>query len=378
MKILIFANTSWYVYNFRRALISAFLDDGHEILVVAPPDEYTEWLVTLGCRFIPITMDNRGTSLLRDAVLVWRLRQLMRVHRPDIGFTYTIKCNIYACFTARSLRIPVVPNVSGLGTTFLNGGWLNRFVRLLYRFSFRWPKTIFFQNRDDEVAFLSHGLAVKTQTHLLPGSGVDLNLFSPESLAEGDTVIFLLIARLLWDKGVGEFVKAARKICQKYPKAKFQLLGFLNAENRSAIPRTTVENWEKEGIIEYLGTTDDVRPHITAADCVILPSYYPEGTPRSLLEAASMARPVITTDAPGCRDVVDDGQTGFLCEPRSVESLVEAIEKFLALSHGERTKMGSLGRQKMEKEYDQTIVINAYRRVITELATGHIDDLRGQ
>ena len=373
MKILISANTSWYVYNFRRALIIAFIDDGHEIIVAAPPDDYTDLIIALGCRFIPVKIDNRGTSPLRDAALLWRLRQLLRAQRPDVAFTYTIKCNIYFCVAARPLNIPVVPNVSGLGTAFLTDNWLNRIVRMLYRYSFRWPKTIFFQNRDDKDAFLSPGLATEKQARLLPGSGVDLDLFAPTPIDKNDITTFLLSARLLWDKGVGEFVEAARSISQKYPQVRFQLLGFLNAENRSAIPSETLEGWVKEGVVEYLGVTDDVRPYIAAADCIVLPSYYPEGTPRSLLEAASMARPVITTDTPGCRDVVEDGKTGFLCCPHDTESLTKAIRQFIARSPQDRVEMGLLGRQKMEREYDHTIVINAYRKVINEL----IDDKSG-
>lgn len=367
MKILISANTSWYVYNFRRALISAFIDDGHEVIVAAPPDDYTDRIITLGCQFIPIKMDNKGTSPIRDGALLWRLRQLLQAQRPDIAFTYTIKCNIYFCFAARPLNIPVVPNVSGLGTAFLEDNWLNRIVRMLYQRSFRWPQTVFFQNRDDEEMFLSLGLATDKQAHLLPGSGVDLDLFSPAPVTESGMTTFLLVARLLWDKGVGEFVETAREIRQKHPHVRFQLLGFLNVENRSAIPRETLQSWVDEGIVDYLGATDDVRPHIAAADCVVLPSYYPEGTPRSLLEAASMARPVITTDASGCRDVVDDGKTGYLCKTRCVDSLVEVIEKFLVLSSQERTEMGNFGRRMMEQRYDQAIVINAYRKVVEEL-----------
>lgn len=366
-KILISANTSWYVYNFRRTMISAFIADGHEVIVAAPHDDYTDRIIALGCRFIPIKMDNKGISPLRDASLIWHLRKLLRAHKPDIALTYTIKCNIYFCLAARPLKIPVVPNVSGLGTAFLADNWLNHIVRMLYRYSFRWPKIVFFQNKDDKETFLSLGLVSDDQAHLLPGSGVDLNWFAPAPLAKSDKITFLLIARLLWDKGVGEFVEAARKVRQNYPQARFQLLGFLNVENRSAIPLEALESWVEEGVVEYLGATDDVRPHIAAADCIVLPSYYPEGTPRSLLEAASMARPVITTDAPGCRNVVEHGQTGFLCEPRNVRSLVGAIEKFLTFSCQERTKMGHLGRQKMEKEYDETIVIDAYRKVIEEL-----------
>ena len=372
MRILISANTSWYIYNFRQNLIRALCADGHEVLVAAPPDDYSERIVALGGRFIPLNMDNKGTSPLRDASLLWSLRRLLRQSRPDLIFTYTIKNNIYTSLAARSPGIPVVPNVSGLGTAFLQDGWLNCLVRLMYRVAFRWPKIVFFQNRDDRESFISLGLVCEAQARLLPGSGVDLEAFRPAPLPNNEHVTFLLVARMLWDKGIGEFVAAARKIRADFPQARFRLLGFTNAENRSAISQDQLQAWRREGVVEYSGATQDVRPHVAAADCMVLPSYR-EGTPRSLLEAAAMARPVITTDAPGCRDVVEDGKTGFLCAPRDADSLAAAIRRFLALSPARRAEMGRLGRRKMEREYDEQIVIEAYRKAIRELAPSDPD-----
>jgi len=368
MKVLITANTSWYIWNFRRSLIQALQKDGHEIIIAAPEDDYTDRITALGCQFAPLKIDNKGTSPLRDFALYRHLRGLFRGQQLDVVFSYTIKCNIYACMAARPLKLPVIPNVSGLGTAFLSENWVNRVVKRLYRSAFRVPNVIFFQNRDDQETFLGLGLATEGQARLLPGSGVDLKRFGPQPLPATGEVTFLLIARLLWDKGVGEFVAAATQIRRDHPNTRFQLLGFLNAENRSAIPRETVEDWVRKGIVEYLGATDDVRPHIAAADCVVLPSYYPEGTPRSLLEAASMARPIITTDTPGCRDVVEEGITGFLCDPRNKESLKEVIERVVALSPQDRSDMGLRGRLKMEREFDQVTVITAYRQVIAELS----------
>ncbi|HHL22177.1 MAG TPA: glycosyltransferase family 1 protein [Aliiroseovarius sp.] len=366
MRILIAANTSWYIHNFRRRLISTLLEDGHEVLIAAPPDPWSARLAASGCRFIPLEVDNKGTSPIRDAQLIGRLKRMLRETRPELVFTFTIKPNIYMSLAARGLGIPTVPNVSGLGTAFLKKGWLNRLVRLLYRQAFRAPAIVFFQNRDDQAMFLSQGLVRAEQARLLPGSGVDLSAFAPVPLPADGHVTFLLIARMLRDKGIGEFVEAARQIRKDCPQARFRLLGFLNAENRSAIQPETIDAWVAEGIVEYLGAADDVRPHIAAADCVVLPSYR-EGTPRSLLEAAAMARPVITTDAPGCRDVVEAGTTGFLCAPRDADSLTQAVRGFIDLPCDKRREMGLNGRRKMERDYDEAIVIRAYQQVIRDL-----------
>jgi glycosyltransferase involved in cell wall biosynthesis len=202
---------------------------------------------------------------------------------------------------------------------------------------------------------------------VLPGSGIDLERFrpvtDPEIGAAARPVVFLLVARLLWDKGVGEFVEAARRIRAERGDASFCLLGFLDAHNQTAIPPGVVEGWVAEGLIEYLGATDDVRPFLAAADCVVLPSYR-EGTPRSLLEAAAMGRPLIATDAPGCRDVVEEGVNGYLCAVRDPASLAAAMTRFLDLDLEARAAMGQASRAMAERDYDEALVIDAYRRAI--------------
>ena len=207
------------------------------------------------------------------------------------------------------------------------------------------------------------------QARLLPGSGIDLARFHPADMPPDDTPIFLMIARLLRDKGVMEFVNAARQVKMHHPHVRFQLLGATGANNRTAIDAATVQGWVREGVVEYLGTTPDVRPHIAAAHCVVLPSYR-EGAPRTLIEAAAMARPVIATDVPGCRAVVDRDQSGFFCDAQSVDSLVNAVHQFLALSHTARAAMGRAGRQKMEREFDDTLIIAAYRNAIENISHG--------
>jgi glycosyltransferase involved in cell wall biosynthesis len=281
--------------------------------------------------------------------------------------SYTIKNNIFGARAARALGLPFLPNVTGLGTAFLSGKLLQTVTEQLYRRSFSTLPTVFFQNEDDRDLFLDRAMVSPDQARLLPGSGIDLVRFAPAAMppAEGAPV-FLMIARLLRDKGVLEFVDAARQIKARHPQVRFQLLGAAGSENRSAIDRATLDAWVVEGVVEYLGTTSDVRPAIEAASCVVLPSYR-EGAPRTLIEAAAMARPVITTDVPGCRAVVDRDISGFLCEVRSAESLAAAIERFLALPSEAQQAMGQAGRTKMEREYDQAIVVDAYLEAITRL-----------
>jgi glycosyltransferase involved in cell wall biosynthesis len=216
--------------------------------------------------------------------------------------------------------------------------------------------------------FVESRLVRPAQTDLLPGSGIDLERFTPTPFPTRDGARFLLIARMLWDKGVGEYVEAARLLRSRYPNVEFCLLGFLDVRNPAAIGREQIAKWVKEGVVSYLGETHDVRSEIAAADCVVLPSYR-EGTPRTLLEAEAMGRPVVTTDAVGCREVVDDGVNGFLCKPRSATDLAQKMETILNLSHDSRAEMGRKGREKMEREFDERIVIAKYLEVIGSLGS---------
>ena len=226
---------------------------------------------------------------------------------------------------------------------------------------------IFFQNDDDRKVFVDAGLVDVSKIERIPGSGVDLSRFVPTNIeCRGEAPTFLLIARMLWDKGVGEFVEAGHLIRARHSAARLQLLGFLDVANPSAVPREAVETWVREGVVEYLGTTDDVRPYIGAADCVVLPSYR-EGVPRSLLEAAAMGKPVITTDATGCRDTVDDEVTGFLCRPRDAQDLSDKMLRLISMSSAERQAMGMRGREKMVREFDERIVIERYLAVLNGL-----------
>jgi glycosyltransferase involved in cell wall biosynthesis len=225
---------------------------------------------------------------------------------------------------------------------------------------------VFFQNDEDRQLFVRNKLVREGKARLLPGSGIDLERFAPAPPRDADAApTFLLIARLLRDKGVIEYVEAARLVRREVPEARFQLLGFLDVENRTAVSRAEVQGWQAEGLVEYLGASDDVRPAIAAADCVVLPSYR-EGLPRTLLEGAALARPLIATDVPGCRQVVDEGMNGFLCEVRNPRSLADAMLRMIRLSSAERAAMGAAGRAKMERDYDEKLVIGRYLDAIAE------------
>lgn len=362
LRIAISINAAWNVANFRLGLIRAIQDSGFEVIAIAPPDAHVSRLEAIGCRFLPISMDNKGTNPLKDAILFMRYLAILRRERPAIFLGYTIKPNVYGSLAAQVLGIPVINNVSGLGTAFIRDGLITRIAKRLYRTAFKRSNRVFFQNKDDRQLFVSSGLVIPEQTRILPGSGIDLEHFAPIDHAPAEQnsgVRFLLVARLVFDKGVREYIEAARIARAARPGSQFAILGFLDVENRTAITRTDVNAWIDEGLIDFLGETEDVRPHIAAADCVVLPSYR-EGTPRTLLEAAAMEKPIITTDVPGCREVVTDGETGLLCSARDAGDLAAKIVNMIDLGSDRRQEMGRAGRVKMKRQFDERLVVSAY------------------
>jgi glycosyltransferase involved in cell wall biosynthesis len=369
--VLIALNTAWNLANFRAGLIRALIDANYEVIAVAPPDVHVERVTALGCRYVPLQMDNQGTHPGRDLLLVWRFYWLLRRERPDVFLGYTVKPNVYGSLAAHALGIPVVNNIAGLGAVFINNSWLTRLVRGLYRAALSRSRKVFFQNNDDRALFIDGGMVKKEITDRLPGSGIGLSHFAAVAMPPVNAPVrFLLIARMLWDKGVGEFVEAAKFLKSRAISAEFCLLGFLDVKNPAAISREQVDEWVKDEFVNYLGETDDVRPHIAAASCVVLPSFYREGVPRALLEAAAMGRPIITTDAVGCREVVDDGLNGYLCKVRDAADLADKMERFIALSLEQRAEMGRRGREKAVCEFDEQIVINKYLDTVANI-TGY-------
>jgi glycosyltransferase involved in cell wall biosynthesis len=366
-KILISLNTAWNLLNFRAGLIDSLISSGYEVVAVAPKDEYVVKLELLGCRFVHLEMDNQGTHPIRDLLLLWRYLRQLKTEKPDLCLFYTVKPNVYGSLASSLCGIPFINNVSGLGAVFIQGGWLKWFVSALYRLAFRNSNRVFFQNRDDLGLFLENKLVKVALTDVLPGSGINLHRFTPTDYASRKSLNspfrFLLIARMLKDKGVVEFVNAAKLLQESGVKAEFCLLGFLDVQNPAAISSEQMKEWTDQGFVKYLGVSDDVREHIASADCIVLPSYR-EGTPRTLLEAAAMGKPIITANVVGCKEVVEHGINGLLCEVKNSQDLALKMIEMLLLSEDQRRLMGENGRLKMEKEFDENIVIQKYLQVI--------------
>lgn len=369
LHVLLTGNTTFKIANFRQGLIRRLLAEGHRVSVLSPPDEYVGMIRALGCSYVPLALDRKGTSPVAEASLLIAIAVHLRRMRPDVVLSYTIKNNLYAGIVCRMLGIPFVPNVTGLGPAFSDTGPLNLVVRLLYRLAFKKARAVFFQNSHDLSLVTAAGLCRASIARLLPGSGVDLQQFAERPLREAadEEVHFLLVARMLWDKGVSQFIDAAREVRRVYPKTRFQLLGPLDPGSSSGIPGEQIEAWVAEGVAEYLGNTQDVRPFMERAHCVVLPSHYREGTPRALLEACATGRPIITTDMPGCRDVVRDKVNGILIPPKDVGALVEACCHIVRASSDQRSEMGRAGRKIAETHYDERFVIGAYFDILSEL-----------
>jgi glycosyltransferase involved in cell wall biosynthesis len=370
VKVVLISNTAWNIYNFRGSLIRALQQKGYDVVAVAPPDEYAPRIAETGARYIPLPMDNSGTNPWRDFKLWFSLRRIFRRERPGCVLSFTIKPNLYGALAARSLGIPAISNVSGLGTAFIKLNWVTRVVRGLYRAGLHAASKVFFQNRDDLEFFVREGLVDEPKTALLPGSGVDVHSFAPMPAPVGaDRFRFLLHGRIMRDKGVGEYVEAAARIREQDARCEFALMGFPGVVNATAITMAEIRDWVQGGTITYIPPVDDVRAEIAKADCVVLPSYR-EGTPKALLEAASMGKPIIATDVPGCRQVVEDGRTGFLVKVRDAADLAEKMQRMIQLPRAEREAMGLRGREKMVREFDERIVLDAYVRAVRELTVG--------
>ncbi|MDQ4141074.1 MAG: glycosyltransferase family 4 protein [Bacteroidota bacterium] len=367
MRIAIVINTSWNIYNFRMSLVQALLREGHEVVAIAPPDAYSPYLEAAGCRYVPIRMENKGTNPLQDTLLINQFYSVYKKVQPDVILQYTIKPNIYGTLAAKLAGIPVINNVSGLGTVFIVRNLVSKVALGLYRLAFRFPEKVFFQNHDDQALFFHYKLVKPHLTDVLPGSGIDTKKFVPAPVfTRNPGFTFLMIARVLYEKGVVEFVEASRMIKQKYPQVRCQLLGGLDEAGNIGIKKATFMTWVNEGAIEYLGTTDDVASVILKSDCVVLPSYR-EGTPKTLLEAAALGKPIITTNVPGCKETVIDGENGYLCEVRNATDLALKMDLIYSLADDQLQRMGVASRRMAVTKFDEQFVINKYLAVINTI-----------
>ncbi len=368
--IVLVANTSWSVFNFRGGVIKRLLNSGCFLTIIAPVDKFSEKLRAMGCNVIDLPMSAKGTNPLQDLQLMYTLYNLYQRLEPDFIIHYTIKPNIYGSLAANLAGVPSIAVTTGLGYTFVNNNLVAKVARILYKLAFRYPKEVWFLNEDDRQDFLRYRLVAGHKAMLLHGEGVDLEHFTPQIIGQEETetdivkpIRFLLIARMLWDKGIGEYVAAAKMIKQRYPQTIFQLLGACGVANPSMITREQIRSWEDDGLVTYLGTTDDVRPFVANADCVVLPSYR-EGIPRTMIESASMGKPLIVTDVPGCRDVVIPDQTGLLCPVKDAEALAHCCETIINMDAEQITKMGMAGRAFIASKFDEQVVITQYMKAL--------------
>lgn len=366
-KIAITANTSWYLYNFRKNTILALIAQGYDVFAVAPKDSYSKKLEALGCTHINIAIDQGGTNPIKDFFTFYSFIRILKTVKPSVMLNFTPKNNIYGTLASKVVGCKAINNIAGLGILFINENIASKVAKLLYKISQRYAFKVFFQNEQDKLQFIESNLIKPEKVDRLPGSGADLSRFQLTQAPDDGVVRFLLIARMLYDKGILHYVEAARELKNKYGnKVEFCLLGFLDVNNPSAVKKFEMDAWVKEGIVNYLGVSDSVEVEISKADCMVLPSYYREGVPKSLLEAGAMGKPIITTRSIGCQETVDDGVNGYLCEPRSTESLISKLELITQLSHAERLEMGKRSRNKMELEFDEEIVITKYLKSIRD------------
>lgn len=359
-KILLLANNGTGLLSFRREVVEALVGKGFELVVHIPEDSHVHEIEALGCRLVrSVNLDRRGTNPLKDIALLREYKSLIRLEKPDVVLTYTIKPNIYGGMAAQSLGIPYIVNITGLGTAVENGGMLQKITVALYRRAMAGASTIFFQNEANREFFVSRN--INTPVHrLIPGSGVNLSHHIVQPYPDADKPVkFIFISRLMKQKGIEEYFACAEHFKDR---AVFHILG---ACEEDYIP--TLRKLEGAGIVKYHGMQKDVRPFIAQSHCLIHPTYYPEGMSNVILESAAAGRPVITTDRPGCREAVDNGVSGFLFHERDRNGLFEAVEKFLSLPHGQKEEMGLNGRSKMEREFDRQIVVKAYLDAISSI-----------
>ena len=378
-EIVLFANTDWYLYNFRRSLALALREAGHEVLLLSPPGEYGARLRALGLRWEPVPMDRRSLNPLREAAVLAHLWRLFRRERPDLVHGFTIKCAVYGSLAARAAGVPARVNaVTGMGYVFTSTDAKARALRPLVRLLMRAAldgrdARLILQNPDDVAVFEQARLVAPGHIRLIPGSGVDCVRFAPgESVGRGhapdaDTPPFrvLLAARLLWDKGLAEFVDAARRLHGEGRAIDFLLAGDPDPGNPAAVPEATVHDWVAEGLLHWLGHVDDMPALFASVDVVVLPSYR-EGLPKGLIEAAACALPLVTADVPGCREVVTDGVDGLLVPVRDADALATAIAR-LHDDPALASRLGAAARQHALDEFDERIVIARTQAVYHEL-----------
>lgn len=363
-KVVAFvSNSAWSVYNFRLDVIRHLIQRGYDILVLAPDDEYSPYLTQSGCRFIPINFNNKTENPFLDYFFYRQLKKLYRAHRPDFIFHYVAKPNIYGSIAAAALKIPSVAVITGLGYPFAKRNWLYWVVKRLYRKALRNTTQVWFLNNEDAKVFVNEKIVKIEKMKVLPGEGINTEFFSPaghERKRTNSKFTFLMSTRLLKSKGVSLYADAARILKKKNYDTQFSLIGFFEKNHPDSISQDELNKWEKERLICYQGFVKDVRPFLENADCLVFPSFYNEGVPRCLMEASSMELPIITSMNRGCKEVVLNNSTGYLCNVNDPFDLADKMERMINLSAEERSRMGKNGRLLVIKKFNIGKVIEEY------------------
>ncbi len=364
MTIAVLSNDHSWTYNLRREVLSRLLADGHRVVLLLPYGSLVDKLVEMGCEFIDVPYESHGMNPVKELSLYRRYKKHLKALCPDLVLSYTIKPNVYGGLACRSLKIPYIVNITGLGSALHAGGIMQKVVGMLYKAGIRGAYKVFFQNTADRDFMLSRSM-VKCAYEVLPGSGVNTDHYRTDAYPADGTCEFLFISRVLTVKGAREYFAAARTLHKKYPFARFRICGLCDEEYKAEL-----ESLVKEGVIHYYGPLVDIRTALDVAHCTVLPSYF-EGMANALLESASYSRPVVATDVPGCRETFCDGVSGFSCAVRSAESLTEAMEKFINLPYEEKRKMGEAGRAWVVERFDRKLVLGAYLETVSEFEKKH-------
>ena len=362
LHIALVSNTSWSIYNFRVGLVRALIAAGHHVYAIAPRDDYSDKLTAAGASYISLNLSAHSTGPHSDIKTFLQLFSIYRKFKFDQVIHYTIKINIYGSMAAKLCRINSIAIVTGLGRTFQFQGFTQKIVTSLYRIAAICSDELWFLNEENRDQFVSKGIVRKKKTFILPSEGVNTSRFRgvPLSQKKHKSYRILFAGRLLKDKGIFEFVTAAKAILREHKFVKFEIVGFVNPKNPMSVSLDLMEEWQREGWINYLGSHEDIRPFINRSDCIVFPSYYQEGISRILLEAASMSRPIITTDQTGCREVVDHNKNGFLVPPKAITPLVDAISRIIHTPIEDLELMGAMGRDKVKHQFDERQVIGIY------------------
>lgn len=360
-RLLILVNHDIVIFNFRRELVESLIKENYEVYISSPYGERIDKLLSMGCKYIETEIDRHSTNPINDLKLLNFYKKIIRDIDPSVILTYTIKPNIYGGIASKSLKKPYIANITGLGTAVEKTGLMQKLTIILYKFAFKNVNRVFFQNIENKKFFENNNIA-NNRHRLIPGSGVNLNFFRVLEYPLDDKVEFVFISRIMKEKGIDQFIEAAKHIKSKYLNTRFHICGFCEEAYEYQLKLL-----DKKEIIYYHGMLRDVRDILKQTHCTIHPTYYAEGMSNVLLESAACGRPIITTNRSGCREIVDDGINGYIVELKNSKSLIRKIEEFLSLDYNSKKNMGLAGRKKVEQEFNREIVVKAYMEEIENI-----------